>query len=143
MNPSRFSEKEIVELFSVTRQRLGYWRKIGLLPRHEPGSARGYSYRDLLSIKVILNLLTAKIQVRRIKQALDDLKKYEPSLKNPLTEKSFFVRGKKIVIMHNNKAFDIASKQFLLFHLKDLDKDLKSNPLISERLGSADQEIAV
>jgi len=118
------SEKMLRSMFGVSRQRLSYWRKIGLIPQNSKGSRQGYSFQDVLLIKVVVSLIGAGIQPKRIKQTLDSMRLLDQNGKG-LTEKSLFVSGKEIFVFQDGKAIEPRTRQFLLFQVEDFRNKLK------------------
>lgn len=123
-NSVHISEKQIVRMFGVTRQRVRYWRKIGLLPPCVDGGKQGYSFQDVLRMKVVSALVEAGIQPARIRNTLASLKLMLQK-DDVLTGKSLYVCGKEIFIFQGGKAITPRTGQFLLFDVDDYQKQLK------------------
>jgi len=74
-----FSGSQVCSLVGITYRQLDYWARTGLL---EPsiavargsGTKRRYSYRDVLELKVIKQLLDAGLSLQRARQAVDCLR---------------------------------------------------------------------
>jgi DNA-binding transcriptional MerR regulator len=111
-------------MFGVTRQRVRYWRKIGLLPPCVDGGKQGYSFQDVLRVKIVSTLVEAGIQPARIRKTLATLKLMFQK-DDVLTGKSLYVYGKEIFIFQGGKAITPRTGQFLLFDVDDYQKQLK------------------
>nr|BDD48282.1 hypothetical protein 3 [bacterium] len=122
-----YPEEALEKVFRFKRQRLIYWRTIGLLPRRMKGQTGGYSFTDLKAIKVIVELKNAGIRVGAIKEAIDAIKKRHPYIENPLISKKLFVWGKKLYYKEKNRTYDAKTGQSLLFQIGDYERELKSD----------------
>jgi DNA-binding transcriptional MerR regulator len=74
-----FRGPQVCKLVGITYRQLDYWARTGLLrpsitDAHGSGSQRVYSYRDLLELKVIKQLLDAGISLQRARRALECLR---------------------------------------------------------------------
>lgn len=128
-----YSETILRGLFGVSRQRLYYWRKIGLIPDYVSNGFRGYTFADLLSAKVVIGLVNHGVRANKIRDAVDSLKKSFPDLKNPLTEKTLFLNGKEICVLEKGKAYEVLTGQMIIFQIGDFEKELKSDLKVYKR----------
>lgn len=120
-----YSGEVLEDLFEgLKRSTIKSWRDSGLLP---PASTdrRGYTFQDLLSIKVILRLKRWGTTTRHIKEAVDTIKRLYPHLHNPLTEKTLFVCGKRVCILIDGEIVDPLNGQTYLFRLEDYTADFR------------------
>lgn len=120
----KVSEKQLIRMFGVTRQRVRYWRKIGLLPPSVGGGKQGYSFQDVLRVKIIHALVSVKIQPAKIRATLVSLRLFLEK-DNVLTGKSLYVCGKEIFIVQGGRAFTPRTGQYLLFDVDTYQKQLK------------------
>jgi DNA-binding transcriptional MerR regulator len=64
----------------ISHRQLDHWARAGLLEPPVPaagrGSARRYSYRDLLSLKVVRRLLEAGLSLRAARLAVEALRRH-------------------------------------------------------------------
>ncbi len=123
-NSVHISEKQIVRMFGVSRQRVRYWRKIGLLPPCVDGGKQGYSFQDVLRVKIISALVSAGIRPAKIRKTLASLRLMLEK-NDVLTGKSLYVCGKEIFIFQGGKAITPRTGQYLLFEVDDYQKQLK------------------
>ena len=70
---------QVCRLIGITYRQLDYWARTGLLrpslaEARGSGSKRLYSYRDLLELKVIKQLLDAGVSLQSARRALDCLR---------------------------------------------------------------------
>ena len=70
-----FSGKRAAEIVGITYRQLDYWARTDLIRpvagrRQGSGTRRRYSYRDLLELKVIKNLLDAGIKLESVRGRL-------------------------------------------------------------------------
>ena len=80
-----FSGKKVTEIVGISYRQLDYWTRTELIsPSIEKGegsgSRRRYSYKDLLELRVIKNLIDGGIKVEKIREIFlqDTLEKVDP-----------------------------------------------------------------
>ena len=69
-----FSGRRAAEIVGITYRQLDYWARTDLIrpslaDANGSGSRRKYSYRDLLELKVVKNLLDAGIRLESVRDA--------------------------------------------------------------------------
>src|SRR5579863_8008037 len=74
-----FRGPQVCKLIGITYRQLDYWARTGLLrpslaDAKGSGSKRLYSYRDLLELKVIKQLLDAGVSLQSARRAVDCLR---------------------------------------------------------------------
>ena len=74
-----FRGPQVCTIVGITYRQLDYWARTGLLTpsladAHGSGSQRLYSYRDLLELKVIKQLLDAGLNLRQARRAIATLR---------------------------------------------------------------------
>src|SRR3954469_1890453 len=74
-----FSGKKAAEICGITYRQLDYWARTDLIrpslaDAKGSGSRRRYSYRDLLELKVVKNLLDAGIRLESVRDAFSYLR---------------------------------------------------------------------
>lgn len=72
-NPVGYSGKSAAEIVGITYRQLDYWARTdlirpGIAPASGSGSRRKYSYRNLLELKVVKNLLDAGIRLEQVRE---------------------------------------------------------------------------
>ncbi len=108
------------------------------MPPRRTSGPRGYSFTELLTIKVIKHLMESGIRAGRIKETLAGLKQELAGVDNPLTEKALFVWGKEICVMRDGKACEVRTGQYHLFQVGDYTTELRHQ---IERLGQGEPTI--
>ncbi len=117
----KFNRTTIAKMFGICPSRLHYWEKIHLI---KPGDF--YTFKDLVSIKTVLNLRKRGISLQKIRQLLSQVQKRTPYLRFPLAELKFEIRGKKICISQGGVKFD---------HYGQIYLDFKSEPAKVKSVG--------
>ena len=74
-----FSGRRAAEIVGITYRQLDYWARTDLIrpslaDANGSGSRRKYSYRDLLELKVVKNLLDAGIRLESVRDAFSYLR---------------------------------------------------------------------
>lgn len=76
-----YSGKRTAEIVGITYRQLDYWARTDLVrpslqTAHGSGTRRLYSYRDLLELKVIKNLLDAGIKLESVREVFSYLREH-------------------------------------------------------------------
>lgn len=96
-----FTAEQASRFTSCTAHQLRYWDRIGLVRPSvqetggRPGVRRLYSFRDLVSLKVIRSLLDGGMSLQRVRRAYDYLRK-RAGLDEHLSEVKLVTDGKSI-----------------------------------------------
>lgn len=64
-----YSALQAARLTRCTRSQLAYWERTGLVVPVE----RGYTFRDLVALRVVASLLEAGLSIHRVRQAIEYL----------------------------------------------------------------------
>lgn len=89
------------QLVGVSPKQLSYWAETGLVtPSFASGRGRGssrlYSFRDLVQLKVVAELLGVGVSLQRVRKAIGYLRKHFPDLSYPLAELTLLTDGETI-----------------------------------------------
>ncbi len=96
-----FTAEQASRFTGCTAHQLRYWDRIGLVKPSvqetggRPGVRRLYSFRDLVSLKVIRSLLNGGMSLQRVRRAYDYLRK-RAGLEEHLSEVKLVTDGKSI-----------------------------------------------
>jgi DNA-binding transcriptional MerR regulator len=99
-----FRGPQVCTLVGITYRQLDYWARTGLLrpsvaDARGSGSKRLYSYRDVLELKVIKQLLDAGVSLQSARRALDCLRE---DLGADLTSANLVLTGSRSVLAKSN-----------------------------------------
>jgi DNA-binding transcriptional MerR regulator len=77
--PVGYRVPEVTKLVGISYRQLDYWARTGLLrpsikDAHGSGSQRLYSFQDLVTLKVIKNLLDTGVSLQRVRKAVEHLR---------------------------------------------------------------------
>jgi DNA-binding transcriptional MerR regulator len=136
---------QVCKLIGITYRQLDYWARTGLL-RPSVADARGsgtkrlYSYRDLLELKVIKQLLDAGVSLQSARRAVDCLRQNLgadlPSAKLVLTE------GRSVLAQTNGEVVDLLAGGQGVFNIVPLSGVVDQlDAAIVELGGSRDQPL--
>jgi DNA-binding transcriptional MerR regulator len=73
---------EVCRIVGITYRQLDYWARTGLVTPSirdatGSGSQRVYSFRDLVTLKVVKNLLDTGVSLQRVRAAIDHLRRMD------------------------------------------------------------------
>jgi DNA-binding transcriptional MerR regulator len=99
-----FSGKRAAEIVGISYRQLDYWTRTDLVSAsiagaHGSGSRRRYSYRDLLELKVVKNLLDAGIKLENVRGVFRYLR---DQLGEDVTTANLVIAGNKSVVIHSD-----------------------------------------
>jgi DNA-binding transcriptional MerR regulator len=99
-----YSAKRTAEIVGITYRQLDYWARTDLVKPTSPasgsGSRRTYSYKNLLELKAVKNLLDAGIKLESVRDAFDYLR---DQLDQDPTEVNLVISGKGSVLVRNGE----------------------------------------
>jgi DNA-binding transcriptional MerR regulator len=106
----RFSGRRAAEIVGITYRQLDYWARTDLVrpslaDAKGSGSRRLYSYRDLLELKVVKNLLDAGIKLESVREAFEYLREH---LGEDVSSANLVINGKRsLVVRSGDELVDI------------------------------------
>ncbi len=100
-----FSGHKAAEIVGITYRQLDYWARTNLVrPSLEDargsGTRRRYSYRDLLELKVIKNLLDAGIKLETVREVFSYLRE---NLGEDVTTANLVIQGNRSVLIQQDE----------------------------------------
>lgn len=99
-----FPAKRTAEIVGITYRQLDYWARTDLVKPTSPaagsGSRRTYSYKNLLELKSVKNLLDAGIKLESVRSAFGYLRDV---LDQDPTEVNLVISGKGSVLVRNGE----------------------------------------
>lgn len=129
-----FNTKAIQKITGLTIRQIDYWDrthfiKPSVAEATGQGSARLYSFTDLVQIKVAKTLLDRGITLQKIRKSITYLKKNMPDVEKPLSELMFITDGNTVFVItgDDKQIVDTLKKGQLVFAiaLGDLIQELK------------------
>lgn len=108
-----FSGKKATEIVGISYRQLDYWTRTELISPsiqkgEGSGSRRRYSYKDLLELRVIKNLIDGGIKVEKIRKIFEYLKE---NLDQDVTKVNLVISGNKTVLVKSgDELIDILQK---------------------------------
>ena len=102
-----YSGKQTTEIVGITYRQLDYWARTELLrpsltDANGSGSRRAYSYRDLLELKVIKNLLDSGIKLESVREVFGYLR---ANLGEDVASVNLVISGNKSVLVKDGDDF--------------------------------------
>ena len=119
-----FTAEQASRFTGCTAHQLRYWDRIGLVRPSvqetggRPGVRRLYSFRDLISLKVIRSLLNGGMSLQRVRRAYDYLRK-KAGLEEHLSEVKLVTDGKSIfkICRNDGEVLDALKEGQMAFFL--------------------------
>src|SRR3989442_14616210 len=122
----RFSPEEVQRILGLTGKQLDYWDRLRLFsPRKEQGN-RFYSFRDLISLRTIKQLIDQGVPANRLRRALAALREKLAQVHMPLAELRIPSDGKDVVVESEGARLEPLSGQFVLnFETRELGEKVR------------------
>jgi predicted RNase H-like HicB family nuclease len=98
-----FGKKAVIAITGVSARQVEHWATTGVvrpsIPAAGKGTRRGYSFKDLVALRVAKRLKDEGISLQKIRKALAYLRKNFPERKEPLAEIRFLTDGDTIFVV--------------------------------------------
>jgi tetratricopeptide (TPR) repeat protein len=122
-----FTERDVVRLLALNPRRTDQLRRLQLL--HAPDRPDQYTFRDLVALRVARTLLDQGVTVRRIRRALDTLRRLEPASEAPLAELRVTVRDGEIFFERDARLLEPSGQIVMEFSEKGLAEEARVSAL--------------
>jgi tetratricopeptide (TPR) repeat protein len=121
------TERDVVRLLALGPRRTEQLRRLQLL--HAPDRPDQYTFRDLVALRVARTLLDQGVTVRRIRRALDTLRRLAPGSAAPLAELRVTVRDGEIFIERDARLLEPSGQIVMEFSEEGLAEDARASAL--------------
>ena len=114
-----FGKKAVMALAGVSARQVEHWATSGIvrpsIAATGKGSRRGYSFKDLVALRVAKRLKDEGISLQKIRKALAYLRKNFPDKKEPLSELRFLTDGEDLFVLTDDPhvALNALKRQFV------------------------------
>ena len=144
MKKDAFTSKQACYLSGCTSHQLRYWDKVKLVSpsiqssHGKPGVPKLYSFRDIVSLKVIKTLLDNGMSIQRVRRAWRYLSR-NGDLQDQLSKTKLSSDGETIYTVEENKVLDalkhgqLAFFETIDFVAKEVEEDISKFELDKER----------
>lgn len=104
-----FTGTRTAEIVGITYRQLDYWARTDLVrpsltDAAGSGSRRRYSYRDLLELRVIKNLLDAGIKLESVREVFDYLRSH---LGTDIASAHIVIQGSSVLLCDGEQLIDV------------------------------------
>lgn len=112
MNEQGFSGTKAASIVGISYRQLDYWARTGLvrpsmIDAAGSGTRREYSYRDLLELRVIKNLLDAGIRLESVRDVFSYLREHVGS---DIASAHIVISGSNVVLCDGDELIDVLKK---------------------------------
>jgi predicted RNase H-like HicB family nuclease len=101
--PLVFGRQKVMNLVGLTRMQLAHWDKAGVVKptvgATGKGTRRGYTFPDLVQLRVAKHLREEGISLQKIRKSLAWLRKHYPKVKAPLAELRLVTDGETLFVL--------------------------------------------
>ena len=117
-----FSGKRAALVVGITYHQLDYWARTDLVrpslaDANGSGSRRKYSYRDLLELKIIKNLLDAGIRLESVRLAFTELRQ---RVGLDIASAHLVISGSTVVLCRGDELIDLVQRGQGVFNILPL-----------------------
>jgi DNA-binding transcriptional MerR regulator len=108
MTEQGYSGTRAAQIVGITYRQLDYWARTDLVrpsltDAHGSGSRRQYSYRDLLELKIIKNLLGAGIKLESVREVFEYLRTH---VSTDITAAHIVINGSQVLLCDGEQLID-------------------------------------
>lgn len=112
MSDEGYSGTKTAAIVGITYRQLDYWTRTGLVrpsltDAAGSGSRREYSYRDLLELRVIKNLIDAGIKLESVREVFSYLREHVTS---DIASAHIVISGSNVVLCDGDQLIDVVKK---------------------------------
>jgi DNA-binding transcriptional MerR regulator len=105
MNEQGYRVPEVCKIVGITYRQLDYWARTDLLTpsvrdAKGSGSQRLYSFQDLVTLRVIRNLLDTGVSLQRVRKAVEHLN----AMRRPISGVTLMSDGRRVYEAHSPEA---------------------------------------
>jgi DNA-binding transcriptional MerR regulator len=105
MNEQGYRVPDVCKIVGITYRQLDYWARTDLLTpsvrdAKGSGSQRLYSFQDLVTLRVIRNLLDTGVSLQRVRKAVEHLN----AMRRPISGVTLMSDGRRVYEAHSPEA---------------------------------------
>jgi tetratricopeptide (TPR) repeat protein len=132
-----YTTREVADVLGLPTSRILSWTRRGLLtPERGAGGAYLYSFQDIVLLRTARELLDAKVPTRRVREALEALRKQLP-VGRPLSAVRVSAVGDRVLVREDDSVWEPDSGQIQMdFSVADV--AAQAEPIARRALASAD-----
>jgi DNA-binding transcriptional MerR regulator len=107
-----YSGTKAAEIVGITYRQLDYWARTDLVrptlaDASGSGSRRQYSYRDLLELRMIKNLLDAGIKLESVREVFSYLREH---VRHDIASAHLVIAGNQVVLCEGDELVDVVRR---------------------------------
>jgi DNA-binding transcriptional MerR regulator len=107
-----YSGTKTAQLVGITYRQLDYWARTGLIrpsltDAAGSGSRRQYSYRDLVELKVVKNLLDAGIKLESVREVFEFMRTH---VNSDIAAAHIVISGKSVLFCEGDQLIDVLKR---------------------------------
>jgi len=107
-----FSGKQASEIVGISYRQLDYWARTDLVrpsgaDAKGSGSRRVYTYRDLLELRVIKNLLDAGIRLESVREVFNYLRSH---VDTDIAAAHIVINGQSVILCQGDQLIDVMKR---------------------------------
>jgi tetratricopeptide (TPR) repeat protein len=107
-----YTTRDVADLLGLSASSVRAWVRSGILsPERGPRGEFRFSFRDLVLLKAVRELLDARISPRKVRRSLESLRAELPSGR-PLTSVRIQADGERVLVWDESTVWDPESRQF-------------------------------
>lgn len=140
-----FPTKLVLQLTQATENQLKYWVKIGLVAPSRKGKSHFYSFRDIITLRLIVSLKKEGLSLVKIQNGLNNLSNALPRTDKFLSRLVIYTNGIDMIVCEKGRHFSaITRQQYLRIDTEKIQaKILELHPNFKGNLEADGQKIAM
>lgn len=106
-----YPTKLVLELTNASENQLKYWVKVKLVKPLQNGKSNYYSFRDIITLRLVVSLKSQGLSLQKIRQGLQNLSKALPQSDECLTRLVIYTNGIDMIVCEKGRHFSAITKQ--------------------------------
>lgn len=106
-----FPTKLVLQLTKATQNQLKYWVKVDLVNPDKEGRSHYYSFRDIITLRMVVSLKKQGLSLQRIRSGLKNLYSALPKSDKYLSKLVIYTNGIDMIVCEKGRHFSAITRQ--------------------------------
>ena len=122
----RYRPEDVQRILGLTNKQLDYWDRLRLVSPQDLQGAKYYSFRDLIGLRTVKQLIEKGVTANRLQKAVSALKEKLDQVHTPLSQLRILWDGKEVLVEQGVARLEPLTGQFVLnFETRELDESVR------------------
>ncbi len=108
---NNYPTRLVRRITKATGNQLKYWVRIGLVTPEKKGKTFFYSFKDIIKLKLLIELKENGLSLQKIKKGIKKLSEMLPATDDPLYKLVIYTDGIDMIVIEKGKYFSAMTRQ--------------------------------